>query len=239
MIVPIYKDWQGWLDEDGFVGVEEQEKLLDILFDYNNKFDQQLKELIIDSATNYILIPNVNIIKEYNVTFVELMKNHSHKYNTRRMIPIQIIRNLIDVAAALQAYNDSVNKKQYVEAYHNGEDYAKINGKYIKHYVKDLNINYPFVLDLYEECCRYVHASYYQAKSNSVWHYSVKPGRYGFMGAYYKVKFEDFENDLIEGLLNYSDIPFDYEEEIDITNYCIKVNDMLLELVQLTKSNDY
>lgn len=234
------KHWQERLEEDGFVSEEEQEKRLDVLWTYNDKFTKLLDEpQNLDSAQNYILIPNVKIIKEYNVTFFELMMNHSHKYNTKRMIPIQIIRSLIDVAAALQAYIDSPNKKSFVEKYHNEKEYAKIDGKSITHYVRILNESYPLVLDLYNECCKYVHTCYYKAKSSSIWHYPTKPGRFGFLGKYYKVKYEDFENEIREGFINDNELPFDYEEEVDIINYCIKVNEMLLKLVEKVKLNDY
>ena len=95
------------------------------------------------------------------------------------------------------------------------------------------------MLELYKHCSDFVHTNYLQAKAHSIWHSPTKSGKIGFMGAYYKVKYEDFENELIEGILDGTSIPFDYEEELDITNYCIKINDMLLDLAEEVKQNDY
>ena len=237
---PIYKDWKEWCQEDAFVKVDVLEQRLDDLSTYNEKLDNVIEgPKHIDSATNYILKPCIGVIKEYNTTFVELMKNHSHKYNTSRIVPIHIIRGLIDVGAALCAYIESLNKKQYAEEYHKGKKYAGIDNKNLTHYIKLLNNQFSFVWDLYTECCSYVHTNYVSAKSRSAFDYRAKPGRIGFMGEYYKVKKEDFISDLVDGIINESDIPFDYEEEVDITSYCIKVNNMLVKLVGEVKNNDY
>lgn len=238
---PIYKHWQEWYEEEGFVTVDEQEKRLDVLATYNARFDQSLYFPIhVDSAANYILVPNFSVIKEYNATFIELMRNHSYKYNTKRIVPIQIIRSLIDVGVAFKAYIDSPNKVNYIAEYHKEAQCDKIDNqrkdqRYISYYVEQLDNDYPGIKALYKECCKYVHSSYYKAKANSLFHYSIKPGRIGFMGNYYKVKYEDFENEINDGVINYGNLPFDYEEEVDIINYCIEVNDMLLDLAETIK----
>lgn len=235
---PVYKHWEEWLDEGGFVKVEEQESRLKVLSTYKSKFDQLLPDKrSIGDVFDYILEPNIQVIKEYNTSFVELMMNHSHKYNTKRIVPIQIIRNLIDVGAVFQAYIDTPDKKRFIEEYHKGSKFDKIDKKTISYYVGELNKSYDYIHSLYSYCCNYVHSNYLKEKANSTWEYSVKPGKIGFMGAYYKVKVEDFHNGLIEGMIDAGDIPFDYEEEVDIINTCIKVNNMLLELVEKVKQN--
>lgn len=240
----IYKDWQEWYYEDGFVKVEEQEHMLSELSTFNEKFSEKIDVLFcFESAANYILYPNINVIKEYNTTFIELMMNHSHKYNTKRIVPIHIIRSLIDVGAAFKAYLDSPDKNSFIEEYHKGEKYDKIDNqkkahRHISYYVASLNNEYPFLKSLYEECCKYVHSSYYKPKSKSCFDCSINPGKKGFMGKNYKVKYEDFINDIIDQNISAESIPFDYEEEIDIINYCIEVNKMLLELVERIMNSD-
>lgn len=237
---PIYKDWQEWDDEDGFVKVDAQEEQLELLSTYNAKYEIMLSmPYTIDSAVNYILVPNVQIIKEYNTTFVELMMNHSHKYNTRRIIPIHIIRALIDVGAALTAYMVSPDKKTYAKKYHDGVQFDKIDKSHITKYVKELNKDYPFILELYKECCNYVHTNYVKTKANSTFDSQINPGRIGFLGVYYKVKHDDFINDLVDGAIHETELPFDYEEEVDIIGCCIKVNNMLLDLVKKVIDADY
>ena len=59
------------------------------------------------------------------------------------------------------------------------------------------------------------------------------------MGAYYKVKWDDFLSDVIDGSLDPRNIPFDYEEEVDIINSCIRVNDLLMKLVEKVNQNSY
>lgn len=229
----IYKHWKEWLDEDGFVPVEVQEERLNCLSSYIKKYcELKPSKYSMDSAYNQILIPNMNVIKEYDSTFIELMSNHSHKYDTKRMIPIQIIRSLIDVGTVLQAFIDSSDKVSFINKYHKGEKNSRIDKHTITYYVEEINKRYSFIKGLYDECCKYVHSCYYRAKAHSTWAYSTQPGKTGFMGSYYKVKYEDFLNELEEGIISKEDLPFDYEEEIDIINYCIKVNDVLLELVK-------
>lgn len=231
---PVYKHWSEWLDEDAFVKEDEQEQRLALLATYSDKFDNTIpfyKSL--GGVIDYMLEPNICIIKEYNTTFIELMRNHSHKYSTQRIVPIQIIRNLIDVGASFEAFICSADKKHYIEEYHKGFKFDKIDGKSVSNYVRQLNKSHDFVQELYKYCCNYVHTNYLQAKSHSTWHYLTKPGKIGFMGYYYKVKYEDFENELSDRMMDVNSIPFDFEEEVDIINYCIKVNDMLLDLVNI------
>lgn len=228
--------WQDWLIEDAFVKESEQESRLGILSDKNKRLCGVLGLNKFDSADNYLLQPNIKVIKECNKSFIELMMNHSHKYSVRRIVPIQIIRSLIDVGCAMMAYLHTEDKKHFLEEYMTGKDFAKIDKKMsISKYVNLLNADYPFVEELYRECCNYVHSSYLPNKAQRVFDYLIKPGKIGFMGKYYKLKSEDFINDIRDGVIDVDNIPYDYEEEVDIIDSCIKVNDMLWELINKIK----
>lgn len=234
------KTWQDLVDEGALVEVKEQEAQLDLISNYNKKFDKLIENVFVHhGATDYIVKPNIDIIKEYNTSFIELMRNHSHKYGVKRIVPIQIERALIDVGAAFEGYIVSPDKKRYVEEYHKGSKFTKIDkGCSLTSYIAELNKQYTFVLDLYKQCCDYVHANYLQAKATSAFDYPIKIGRIGFMGKYYKLKYEDFINELLDGFVTHENMPFDYEEEVDIIKYCIQVNDMLLDLAEQVRNID-
>ena len=57
----------------------------------------------LDSAENMLVYPNIKIINELNKSFIDLM-SIDYGYSSKRLVPIQIIRNLIDLAAFLYCY---------------------------------------------------------------------------------------------------------------------------------------
>lgn len=187
----------------------------------------------LESVENMLIYPNTKIINELNTSFIDLMKI-DYGYRSKRLVPIMIIRNLIDLAAFLYAYTIYEDKKSYLNRYKKGNSLNQF-------YAKGGNLSYGKVigwldernnglLKLYKYCCTYVHSGYDSNKASSVWDYTIDTGYIGFLGKEYKLKEEDFTEWLLDGMIDRT--IFDYEEECDIVDACIWVNQILTTLIQ-------
>lgn len=192
----------------------------------------------LDSAENMLIYPNTKIINELNRTFIDLMRI-DYGYRSKRLVPIQIIRNLIDLATFLYCYILYNNKRDYLNKYKRGEPISKfkIRNKYVSYNkllegaedYEGLDKRFEGLKKLYLYCCTYVHSGYDSNKASSVWDCSIDTGYIGFLGKEYKLKEEDFTEWLVEGMIDRT--IFDYEEECDIVDACIWVNQILTTLI--------
>lgn len=192
----------------------------------------------LNSTENMLVYPNIKIINELNKSFVDLM-SIDYGYRSKRLVPIQIIRNLIDLAAFLYCYLLYNNKRDYLNKYKRGEPISKfkIRNKYVSYNkllegtedYDGLNKRFEGLFTLYKYCCTYVHSGYDSNKASSVWDYTIDTGYIGFLGKEYKLKEADFTEWLVEGMIDRT--VFDYEEECDIVGAAIWVNDMLTTLI--------
>lgn len=186
-----------------------------------------------NSVENVLIYPNTKIIKELNTSFLDLMKI-DYGYDSKRLVPIMIIRNLIDVAAFLYAYIIYEDKEVYLNRYKKGKPIGRfeINQKPLSYgmLVEWLDKRYEGLQKLYRYCCTYVHSSYDSNKASSAFDYTIDTGYIGFLGKEYKLKWEDFTDWLLEGIIDRT--VFDYEEECDIVEACIWVNQILSALIK-------
>lgn len=186
----------------------------------------------LESTENILIYPNTKIINELNTSFVDLMKI-DYGYRSKRLVPIVIIRNLIDIAAFLYAYIIYEDKKSYLHRYKKGNPlnqfYAKGGNLSYGKVIGWLDNRYNGLLKLYKYCCTYVHSGYDSNKSSSAFDYSIDTGYIGFLDKEYKLKEEDFTEWLIEGMIDR--VIYDYEEECDIVDACIWVNQILTTLI--------
>lgn len=186
----------------------------------------------LDSAENMLIYPNTKIINELNKSFIDLM-SIDYGYRSKRLVPINIIRNLIDIAAFLYAYTIYENKKVYLNRYKKGRmiNQFEVGGESLSYgkLIGWLDKKYEGLQKLYKYCCTYVHSGYDSNKASSVWDCSIDTGYIGFLGKEYKLKEEDFTEWLVEGMIDRT--IFDYEEECDIVDACIWVNQILTTLI--------
>lgn len=186
----------------------------------------------LESAENILVYPNTKIINELNTSFIDLM-SIDYGYRSKRLVPIVIIRNLIDIAAFLYAYTIYGDKSVYLNRYKKGRqiDQFEVNKKSLRYgkLVEWLDERYSGLQKLYKYCCAYVHSGYDSNKACSIWDYTVDTGYIGFLGKEYKLKEADFNDWLIDGMIDRT--IFDYEEECDIVNACIWVNQILTNLI--------
>lgn len=192
-----------------------------------------------DSVENILIYPNTKIINELNTSFMDLM-SIDYGYRSKRLVPIVIIRNLIDIAAFLYAYIIYEDKKVYLNRYKKGRaiNQFEINKEPLSYgkLIGWLDKKYNGLQKLYKYCCAYVHSGYDSNKASSAFDYTVDTGYVGFLGKEYKLKEEDFTDWFIEGLIDRA--IFDYEEECDIVDACIWVNQILTTLIQEVRSRD-
>jgi hypothetical protein len=192
-----------------------------------------------DSVENVLLYPNCKIINELNTSFIDLM-SIDYGYRSKRLVPIVIIRNLIDIAAFLYAYTIYENKKVYLNRYSKGRainqfDYKGESLSYGK-LIGWLDEKYTGLQKLYKFCCSYVHSGYDSSKASSAFDYTIDTGRVGFLGKEYKLKEEDFTEWLVSGMIDRT--VFDYEEECDIVAACIWINEILSNLIDEIRECD-
>lgn len=191
------------------------------------------------SVDNVLLYPSSKLIDELNTSFIDLMRI-DYGYRSKRLVPIMIIRNLIDVAAFLYAYIVYEDKEVYLKRYEKGRPlnqfyYKGENLSYGK-VIGMLNEKYEGLQKLYRYCCTYVHSGYDSNKAHSYGDYLVDTGYIGFLGKEYKLKQEDFTEWLVEGLID--EVIFDYEEECDMVDACIWVNQILTNLFKEIKGDE-
>lgn len=186
----------------------------------------------LNSANNVLIYPNCKIINELNTSFIDLMRI-DYRYGSKRLVPINIIRNLIDIAAFLYAYTIYEDKGVYLNRYKKGRaiNQFEIKGESLSYgkLIGWLDSRYNGLQKLYKYCCTYVHSGYDSNKASSAFDYLVDTGYIGFLGKEYKLKEEDFTEWLIEGMIDRT--IFDYEEECDIVDACIWVNQILTTLI--------
>lgn len=193
----------------------------------------------LESVENILIYPNTKIIKELNTSFIDLM-SIDYGYRSKRLVPIVIIRNLIDIATFLYAYTIYEDKKVYLNRYKKGRaiNQFEINGESLSYgkLIGWLDKKYNGLSKLYKYCCSYVHSGYDSNKASSIWDYTIDTGYIGFCGKEYKLKEEDFTDWLIEGMIDRT--IFDYEEECDIVAACIWVNQILTTLINEIRKLD-
>lgn len=185
-----------------------------------------------NSVENILIYPTTKIIRELNTSFIDLM-SIDYGYKSKRLVPIVIIRNLIDVAAFLYAYTIYKDKQVYLNRYKKGKSISnfEVDGKALSYgrLTEMMNERYEGLQKLYKYCCTYVHSGYDSNKASSAFDYSVDTGYTGFLGKEYKLKEEDFTEWLVDGMIDRT--IFDYEEECDIIDACIWVNQILTNLI--------
>lgn len=185
-----------------------------------------------NSVENVLIYPNTKIIRELNTSFIDLMRI-DYGYGSKRLVPIVIIRNLIDIAAFIYAYTIYEDKGVYLNRYKKGRaiNQFEIKGESLSYgkLIGWLDKRYSGLQKLYKYCCTYVHSGYDSNKASSAFDYLVDTGYIGFLGKKYKLKEEDFTEWLIEGMIDRA--IFDYEEECDIVDACIWVNQILTTLI--------
>ncbi len=186
----------------------------------------------LNSANNILIYPNSKIINELNTSFIDLMRI-DYGYGSKRLVPIVIIRNLIDIAAFLYAYTIYEDKSVFLRRYKKGRSINQfdLGGKPLSYgkLIEWLDSRYNGLQKLYKYCCTYVHSGYDSNKASSAFDYTVDTGYIGFLGKEYKLKEEDFTEWLVEGMIDRT--IFDYEEECDIVGACIWVNQILTNLI--------
>lgn len=186
----------------------------------------------LESAENILIYPNIKIINELNTSFIDLM-NIDYGYRSKRLVPIVIIRNLIDIAAFLYAYIIYEDKKSYLHRYKKGNPLNQFytNGGNLSYgkVIGWLDERFSGLLKLYKYCCTYVHSGYDSNKASSAFDYTIDTGYIGFLGKEYKLKEEDFTEWLLDGIIDRT--IFDYAEECDIVSACIWVNQILTTLI--------
>ncbi len=193
----------------------------------------------LNSAENMLIYPNTKIINELNTSFIDLMKI-DYGYSSKRLVPIVIIRNLIDIAAFLYAYTLYDDKSVYLNRYKKGRaiNQFDVNGESLSYgkLIGWLDKRYNGLQKLYKYCCTYVHSGYDSNKASSAFDYTIDTGYKGFLGKEYKVKEEDFTEWLLDGMIDR--VIFDYEEECDIVDACIWVNQILTTLISEVREID-
>lgn len=188
-----------------------------------------------ESVENILIYPNTKIINELNTSFIDLM-SIDYGYRSKRLVPIVIIRNLIDIAAFLYAYTIYGDKRVYLNRYKKGRaiNQFEIGGEYLSYgkLIGWLDKKYSGLQKLYKYCCTYVHSGYDSNKASSAFDY----GYIGFLGKEYKLKEEDFTEWLLDGMIDRT--IFDYEEECDIVDACIWVNQILTTLIDEIRTSE-
>ena len=193
----------------------------------------------LESVENILIYPNTKIINELNTSFIDLM-SIDYGYRSKRLVPIVIIRNLIDLAAFLYTYIIYEDKSVYLNRYKKGRPlnkfYAKGENLSYGKVIGWLNERYNGLEQLYKYCCTYVHSGYDSNKASSAFDYTIDTGYIGFLGKGYKLKEEDFTEWLLDGMIDRT--IFDYEEECDIVDACIWVNQILTTLIAEVRKID-
>jgi hypothetical protein len=214
--------------------IESKIKELDSYHDIHNQlFWDNVKNL--KDRDEAILLTIINCVHELNRSCTCLIRTDMNYWaDNNKLVPIMIIRALLDYCMTLKGYLLYPNKEVYLRHYRLGNplNRLKIEGQALTtNYLKnELDKDFGFVSALYNDCCDWVHSSYNKGKSIDA-DDQICIGRYGFRGKIYGYKLEDFiDDDYINGI---EPLPeYDYEEEFDIVNYIIEVNKIIVSLLK-------
>lgn len=227
----IYEEWDIPVINKAMIKSKIEE--LDSYHDIYNQFWDYFK--ILQKNNEDIFFTIIRSVQELNRSCSCLIRTDMNYWaDNNKLVPIMIIRTLIDYCMTLKGYLLYPNKEVYLRHYLLGNpiNRLKIAGQALTtNYLKnELDKDFDSVSALYNDCCEWVHSSYNKGKSIYA-DDQIGIGRYGFRGKMYGYKLEDFiDDDYINGI---EPLPeYDYEEEFDIINYIIEVNKIIVSLLK-------